>query len=167
MTTEQLALFISLISVLIASTSLGWNIYRDVVLKAKVDVFFAIVTIFHESLPHRPQYLNLKVTNFGPGVVNISMICAKESEWWRRLLRKTRHAVINADYINPMSSKLPAKIDMGDKIELLLPYDGDCFLQSHFTHIGVSDYYGRVHWAPKQQLKKAYKSWQKDFENKT
>jgi hypothetical protein len=167
MTTAQLALLISFISILIATASFVWNIYRDVALKAKVDVSFAVVFIIHETLPHQPQYLNLKITNFGPGVVNISMIFVKEAELWRRLFRKTRHAVVNADYTNPMSSRLPAKIAVGDKIELLLPYDKDCFLKSHFTHVGVSDYYGRVHWAPRRQLKKAYESWHKDFENKS
>ena len=167
MTTAQLALLVSFISIPIALASLVWNIYRDVVLKAKVDVSFAVVFIIHETLQHRQQYLNLKITNFGPGVVNISTICVKEAEVWRLLLRKTRHAVINADYTNPMSARLPAKIEAGDKIELLLPYDSDCFLKSHFTHVGVSDYYGRVHWAPRQQLKKAYEYWHKDFENKS
>ncbi len=167
MSTEQVALLISIFSVLIASTSLGWNIYRDVVLKAKVDVSFSVVFILHETLPERPQYLNLKVVNFGPGVVNINTICIKEDQLWRRLLRKTKFAIVNADYSNPLSSRLPAKIEVGDKIELLLPYDKECFLKAHFTHVGVSDFYGRIHWAPMRQLKKTYESWNKDFGKKS
>ena len=66
-----------------------------------------------------------------------------------------------------MSSKLPAKIEVGDKIELFLPYVKDCFLKEHFTHVGVADYYGRMHWAPESELKMAYAEWKKDFPNKT
>jgi hypothetical protein len=148
---------------LIACLSLGWNIYRDVVLKAKVDVSFAIVTLIHPSSPTKPQYLNLKVVNFGPGPVTVSMICAKNTSLWMRLRKRTKRAVITADYTNPLSAKLPAKIEVGDKIELLLPYDKDCFLRHPFTHVGVNDYYGRRHWAPKGELKKAYETWKKDF----
>lgn len=166
MTTQNMALIISIFSFLVAALSLGWNIYRDVILKARVDVSFAIVMIIHESLPDRPQYLNLKVTNFGPGVVTISTICAREAQFWRRLLKKVKFAIITDDYTNPMSTKLPAKLDVGDKAEILLPYNKECFLNSQFTDVGVSDYYGRIHWAPRKQLKEAYNTWHKDFLNK-
>ena len=163
MSTAEFALVVSIFSVIVASLALGWNVYRDVVLKAHVDVSFAVITIIHESLPHRPQYLNLKVTNFGPGPVNISTIVAKDAPLWRRLLRKIRWAMITPDYTNPMSARLPSKIEVGDKIELLLPYDRHAFLKDGFTHIGVSDYFGRNHWAPGRQLKRAYETWRKDF----
>ena len=163
MRVEYVALSISIFSVLVAALSLGWNVYRDVILKAKVDVSFAVVTIVHATMPNNPRFLNLKVTNFGPGPVTISMIHAKNAPLWRRMVRRTNHAVITLDYTNTLSSKLPAKIDVGDKIELFLPYDKDCFLNSRFTHVGVNDYYGRIHWAPKRDLKKAYKTFHSEF----
>ena len=163
MTTEQIALVVSIVSVLIASLALGWNVYRDVIMKPRVDVSFAVVTIFHESLPHRPQYLNLRVTNFGPGVVTISTICVREAPLWRRILRKARYAIITPDYTNSLSARLPAKIEVGEKIELLLPYDKECFLNTPFTHVGVNDYYARTHWAPRRDLKRAYTAWRKNF----
>jgi hypothetical protein len=69
MPVEYIALLISIFSVLVAAFSLGWNIYRDIILKAKVDVSFAVVTIIHDTMPERPQFLNIKATNFGPGPV--------------------------------------------------------------------------------------------------
>ena len=168
MPVEYIALVVSIFSVLFAALSLGWNIYRDIILKARVDVSFSIVEIIHVSIPERPSYLNIKVTNFGPGPVSINMICVKEAQLWRRIMRKTKFGVITQDYTNAMSSKLPAKIEVGDKIELFLSYDRNCFLRgSHFTHIGVNDYYGRVHWAPKRDLTKAYSGWKKDFPSET
>mgnify|MGYP001592975188 CR=1 FL=1 len=167
MPVEYIALAVSIFSVLVASLSLGWNIYRDIILKAKVDVSFGVVSVIHVSLPETPHYLNLRITNFGPGPVTISTIIVKEVQLWRRLLRKTRNAFITPDYTNPLSAKLPAKIEVGDKIELLLPYDEDCFLKSRFTQVGVYDYFGRYHRAPKSDLKKAYSQWEKDFSKKT
>ncbi len=167
MPTEQIALVVSIFSVLVASLALGWNIYRDIILKPKVDVAFAVVTIIHESLPHQPQYLNLKVTNFGPGVVSVSTICVRNAPLWKRVLRKVEYAIITPDYTNPMSARLPAKIEVGDKIELLLPYDEACFLTSQFTDVGINDYFGRTHWAPRRQLMKAYEKWRQDFPNET
>lgn len=163
MAKDQVALLISFGSLLIASLSLGWNIFRDVILKAKVLVSCSIVFIIHESMPERPEYVRIEATNFGPGPVNVSTLCVKQAPLWRRLLRKTKWAVITHDWTNPMSAKLPVKIEVGDQIKLLLPYDKNCFLKEPFTHVGISDYYGRIHWAPTYQLRKARKDWRKKF----
>jgi hypothetical protein len=161
MSTAEFALVVSVVSVFIASLSLGWNIYRDIVLKARVDVSFAVVTLIDQSRRDRPQYLNIKATNFGPGSVTLSTIVVKDAPIWRRLLRRPRYAIITPDYTNPLSAKLPAKIEVGDKIELLLPHDKDAFLKEQFTHVGLSDYFGRMHWARTRDFKRARDTWQK------
>jgi hypothetical protein len=162
MFTDQIALVVSFFSVIVASLALGWNIYRDIILKPKVEVTFDAVTLYSKSWPHQPQYLNLKAINFGPGVVNVNNVRARNAPLWRRVLRKeVRNAIIFPDYTNQMSARLPAKI------EVLLPYDKECFLNSKFTDVGFNDYYGRTHWAPRRQLKKVYAKWRKDFQNQT
>lgn len=163
MATDQLALIVSVVSALIASLALGWNIYRDVVLKPKVVVSFSIVLIVHETLPHRPQYMNIRATNFGPGAVTLSSIVARNAPLWRRILRKVEYAFITPDYTNALSARLPAKLETGDKVELLLPYDAECLLSKTLTHVGLTDFYGRSHWAPRNDMKKAHKEWRKDF----
>jgi len=45
MDTAQAAILISICSAIVAAFSLGWNVYRDVVLKAKVMVTFAVKNI--------------------------------------------------------------------------------------------------------------------------
>lgn len=162
MPADQIALIVSIVSALIASLALGWNIYRDVVLKPKIVVSFSVVVIIHDSLPHRPQYLNITATNFGPGVATLSSIIVKNAPVWRRILTKVKWAIITPDYGNTLSARLPAKLETGDKVELLLPYDEKCFLSEAFTHVGLSDYYGRKHWAPRRDLRKAYAEWGKD-----
>ena len=74
MTMSEIAIGISIISVLIAGLSLGWNIYRDVILKANVKISFAIMTLVQVGISARPEYVNITATNFGPGPVNLSMI---------------------------------------------------------------------------------------------
>lgn len=163
MATDQLALIVSIASALIASLALGWNIYRDVVLKPKVVISFSIVVIVHESLPERPQYMNITGSNFGPGALTLSSIVAREATLWRRLLRKVRYAFITPDYTNPMSERLPKKLEPGDKVNLLLPFDRECLLSHNFTHVGLTDYYGRSHWAPRNDMKKAQAEWAKEY----
>lgn len=166
MAIDQLALIVSIGSAVIASLALGWNVYRDVVLKPKVVVSFSIVFIVHETLPHRPQYMNITATNFGPGAVTLSSIVARNAPLWRRILRKVQYAFITPDYTNALSGRLPVKLDTGDKVELLLPYDAECLLSHTFTHVGLTDFYGRSHWAPRHAMKKAHAEWSKDFGHK-
>lgn len=167
MATDQLALIVSIVSAIIASLALGWNVYRDVVLKPKVVMSFSIVFIVHETLPNRPQYMNIRATNFGPGVVTLSSIVAKNAPLWRHVFKRVQYAFITPDHTNPLSGRLPAKLETGDKVELLLPYDADCLLSKAFTHVGLTDFYGRSHWAPRGDLKRAYIEWRKNFGTKT
>lgn len=163
MSTGEFALIVSIVSAAIASLSLGWNIYRDVILKGRVDVSFAVVTLIDQNRRDRPQYLNIKATNFGPGSVTLSTIVVKDTRLWTRLMRRPRYAIITLDYTNPLSAKLPAKVEVGDKIELFLPYDKEAFLKERFTRVGVSDYFGRIHWARAGDFKSALETWRKDF----
>ena len=64
---DDVSLLISIIAAIIAAIALGWNIYRDVILKAKVKVSLHVVTLYHEELPEKPEFIRISVTNFGPG----------------------------------------------------------------------------------------------------
>ncbi len=167
MTTAETALSISIFSVAIAALSLGWNIYRDVILKAKIKIGFGVRTIIQHGNPERPEYVNITATNHGPGAVNLSMVQMKNSSWWRLLLRKEQHAVVIHDYTNPLSGQLPHKLEVGEKFDLLFPYDSECMLKSGWSHIGISDYFGRTHWAKSKQVKEALNQWKEDYSKNT
>lgn len=168
MTTSEIAIIISIISVLLAGLSLGWNIYRDVVLKAKIKVSFSISTIVQQgdSTP-RPEYVTITATNFGPGAVNLSMIEIKKSSWWKWLLRKEERAAMIHDYENPLSGQLPHKLEVGEKINLFLPFDESCFLKEEWSHVGINDYFGRTHWARRKDVKAATQKWKERFGQST
>ncbi len=167
MATEHIAIIISVFSVGVASVSLGWNIYRDIVLKAKVRVDFGVRILQHSSMPDSPKFVSIVATNYGPGPVNLNMILARYSPLWKRLLRKSEYAIITADYTNPTSAHLPAKVEAGDEITLLLPYNKDCLLNRDWTHVGLNDVYRRRHWAARKQIETARQEWIKDFGSET
>lgn len=128
MTTAELAIIISILSAVIASLSLGWNIYRDVVLKAKIIIGLSVSTIVQRGNPKRLEYVIIKATNHGPGSVNLSMVQMMDSSWWKWLLRKKKYASVIHDYTNPLSGQLPHKLEVGEKIDILFPYNADCML---------------------------------------
>ena len=67
------------------------------------------------------------------------------------------------DYTNPYSSKLPCELDVGEKRVWPLPFDKDCLLSEAFTHIGICDTFGRIHWAPKKDVAKARKEYREKY----
>src|SRR5688500_4104406 len=107
---EQLRLWlpigISLLSFCLASFALGWNIYRDVVLKARVRVQLAVVSLVEPGVPRKEhdQYVKLGITNHGPGKVRITGIVGKVAPLWRRLTRRVGHFVVMPPYDNPLST---------------------------------------------------------------
>lgn len=156
---------ISLLSFVVAGIALGWNVYRDVVLKARVRVHFAVVRVvnFGQRAKEGEQYLKIGVTNHGPGPVRINMIVGQYAPPWRRLFRRVKHFVIIHDHANPLNPKLPHRLEVGDSISLLLPYDEKGFLGGGGTHIGVSDSFGRSHFAPRDNVDEARRQFAKDF----
>lgn len=163
MTTAQIAIVISLISATTAGLSLGWNIYRDVILKAKIIIGISVVNIVEPGNPAAQSSISISATNHGPGSVKLKMIHVKNSSWWRWLLRKEKYGVVLQDQTNPDSWKLPHKLEVGDSIDIFLPYDNECFLSYGWSHVGINDYFGRVHWAPSKEIKTSIKQWKKDF----
>lgn len=149
------AVIVAGLSLLISVFSLGWNIYRDVILKPQLKVRFSLSDVIHPTFPKAITSLILSATNLGPGQIKCSLIQLRVAPFWRRLFRKTKHAVMIHDYENPISGKLPAKLEVGEGVDLLIRYQEDCFLGEDYTHIGLSDSFGRVHWASPSDVAKA------------
>jgi hypothetical protein len=66
------ALCVSILALSASFLSLGWSIYRDVVLKPRLKVAFGIKSMLREDEEHRlsekgPPLLILEITNHGPG----------------------------------------------------------------------------------------------------
>ena len=164
---QLLPIAISIFALVISVLSLGWNVYRDVVLKPRLKVKFNLNYIIHPTFPSPVESLILKATNFGPGVVNCRMIQLRNAPLWRRLIRKVKYAVLVHDFENILSGKLPTKLEVGEAVDLMIRWEKGCFLKEPYTHIGLSDSFGRTHWAPKRDVANTREKYNEKFLKKT
>jgi hypothetical protein len=64
-------------------------------------------------------------------------------------------------YNNPTDgSLLPCKLDVGDTATFLFDYDAP-FIEQRFTHIGIRDSFGRIHWAARRDVRLAKRLYKK------
>jgi hypothetical protein len=152
---EYYPIVISTIAILLAAFSLGWNVYRDLLLKSRLRVSFLFVDIIGGGLPNPIPKISIAALNLGPSPIKLDMIHCQTSSLFRRLFRKVQHGII----INPdtdMSSPLPCKLEVGETATFFFNNDAP-FIKDDFTHIGVRDSFGRIHWAPKKYMRLARK----------
>lgn len=166
MTQDSLAIIISSISILVAALALGWNIYRDIILKAKVKVKFMLGFITNPAMKKPLDRLILSATNFGPGKIRLTGLLLKESSPLKRITRKPKYGILIHDYTDPLSGQLPCDLEVGDGRDFLFKVKEDCFLAETWTHIGIRDSFGRIHWAPKKHVEEARESFKKKCENR-
>jgi len=155
---------IAVLALLVASFSIFWNIYRDILLKPRLKVRVQISIIIRDNSIKKDSFIDITVTNMGPGVITCEAIFARKRALFRWL--QPPLAFIVPDYTNPLSAQLPKKLEVGEKITLLLPYEENAILATKPTHLGIRDSFIRIHWADRDSLKKAIKSYLKDFPEK-
>lgn len=167
MTPEFIAVVVSIIALVLSGLSLGWNIYRDVVLRARVRVRVAVVSLVTPGGGSSPpeRFIRLTVTNHGPGPVEITGIGGKAAPLWKRILRRSDHFVVLPDHSNPLTTRLPARLDVGETANFFFPYSDRAFLGTDATHIGVHDSFGRMHYSRGGELEQAKQAFRRDFPN--
>lgn len=148
------ALVTSVIALMVSGMNLGWSIYKELALRGRVRVSFRLSSIHHDTFPEPLTRLIISVTNLGPGKVRLSMLQLRTVSWWRRLLRRCAYSVLIHDYEHPLGGKLPYTLDVGEGLDFTLSIE-DSFLEKNFTHVGVSDSFGRIHWCPAIEMRQA------------
>jgi hypothetical protein len=160
---DSMAIWISIISILIAAIALGWNIHRDL-LKPKLKVDFGVNLLIGERGVEGEPMLVISSTNFGPGKIILSgIILRKPWDSIKKLFKKARRGFVIYDYQSPYSSRFPCEVDVGERKDFILKYNKDCFLKDNFISIGISDSFGRIHWANKSAYKRAKEEFEKTF----
>ena len=170
---DKTIIIISFGALSISVFTLGWNFYRDVVLKARMKVILYIGNIHHGDKIHGP-YITINATNLGPGVIVCESInIAKKSCLGflpRRILKILRlpnkYAHVMHDYTNPYSDKLPKRLTVGEKLTLLLPMDEDSILSVDPSQVGIFDTFGRYHYATTSSLTRATQEYFGKFDKK-
>ena len=148
-----LAIILSSISVGIAGLSLGWNIYRDVVLKPRLKVKFAVRKRFTPDINQMSKFISISATNLGDRPTTIQKIRAK----------KAAEAIV----VTRLSLEIPKRLEADEKVEFELPYNTDfCkFLLGNWGLVGLEDAFDKIHWAKQRHFKKARKEWREDLKN--
>ena len=159
---ETLAILISVFSIIMAALALGWNIYRDIILKPRLKVRLSI-GMFMSEIYKSPDKLTIEATNFGPDKIKCVVVRIKNVTLLGKILGKNQYGFLVPDYTDPYNSKMPCKLDVGDICYWLFPFDKNCFLAEPCTHIGISDSFGRTHWVPKKDILEAQKEYKKKF----
>ena len=158
MSPGEIALLISFGSLLVAAISLGWNIYRDVVRKPALRVRLMVGQIAHSTFYEDLGRVIVTITNFGPGKSEANMLLLRKTSWWRRLFKKRVLAILMPDD-DPLSGRLPAPLDVGQKVNLTFRFGPDIFLLKDFSQIGISDTFGKEYWCPKRDYRRAQASY--------
>ena len=152
-----IALFISFGSLTIAGTSLGWNIYRDVIRRPKLNLSLMAGQIVG-TMPIERRLI-VTITNYGPGKTKAQILQLRRTSLLRRLFRKSRLALLMPDD-DPISGELPADLDVGDKLTLTFRPRDDLFIvDTTFDQIGISDPFGRSHWSSRSDYKRVRQSY--------
>ena len=153
-------LIISILSLCLASFSVGWNIFRDLVLKARVRTSFMVGASVGPA--GRETVILAKATNLGPGVVYIQGLTARFS-WWARLRGNAPYALIIPDHSHRFATALPAKLEVGQSATIIIPYNQECVLGYRVTGVGLTDSFGRTHWVPGADLRRAKMTFRKEL----
>lgn len=161
MNISTIAIIVSSISAAIAFLTLGWNIYRDIGLNPRISVRFNVV--FLPNFTGKQKFLSISGSNLGLVPTKVNGINLKEQSFLRWLLKKTRYAAVNPDFENPLSEKLPKKLEGGDEVQLYLPCDENCFLKEHWSHVGLQTSFGKTYWAKPRDVNSARKLWLENF----
>lgn len=154
-----IAIIVSAISASVACLSLGWNVYRDVILKPRLKVKFALRKLFTPGIDNLSddvdalsKFISISASNLGARFTTIQKIRIKSMK--KELLVLTLPNI-----------QLPKKLEVGEKVEFELPYNkGYCeFLLGNCSRIGLEDSFDKIHWVKRRDFKKAHKEWKEDL----
>lgn len=165
MKTEQYALTVSLLSAGVAFLALGWNIYRDVLLRARTGVVAYVSSVISGEESDGP-FITIRLVNRGPGNVVLTNLIVRRIGLWARLRRRTANATIMSDYTNRYNPSLPITINQQEFTHQLLNYEEGCFLKDDWNRLGFIDSLNRYHYVRKKDLRELKRKYREDFSDR-
>jgi hypothetical protein len=98
------------------------------------------------------DYIDLQITNLGPGKITIINIAMLEGGLFKKLIRKQKKGVIIYDYTNELNPKLPMTIEQYNSASQYLILSKCNWINKSVTHLGFVDNLGRYHWVKRRHL---------------
>lgn len=160
---DTVSIIVAIVSLCVSMLTAGWTIYRDVIQRPKFQVSIAIKNVQQAGFEPLGPDIYLEALNLGPLPNRIGVPYCRKSWWHRRFQRKNTFAFIYPNFGHMAATQTAARIEVGDTGTFVFPYDADCFLKIDWAQIGISDGYGRRHWAPRKQLRQLRKRFLRDF----
>jgi len=154
----------SILAITLSSLTLGWTIYRDAIRKPKFKISIGVKKIIQAGREPEGPLIAVEALNMGPMPNRIGLSFVRKNWIERRVFDRERgSAMIYPDYHHRLATPASTRLEVGDQANLFFPYDKDCFLKESYSQIGVSDGFGRIHWASRRDVRKARKKYQDDF----
>lgn len=161
LTTADWALVVSTFALLVSMMSLAWNVYRELGLRARLNISIKLVALGVGADGEIERRVLVHVVSRGPGSCHITNIAYKRTVW-QRFARKRKYGSV-VPPVGDVGDKLPAKLETGDAVHLFLPYEEGIFLKTRRASVGVKDSLGRYHWAPRNELRTIEKRYRQTF----
>jgi hypothetical protein len=153
--------FISILALIISGISIFWNIYRDLILKGKIKTRVQISSLIQAGQTIG-TFIDVTGVNYGPGPITCESVFIKNSLWRRWIKGEKKYGYV-VPPANPFTGKLPAKLEVGEKVTMLFSHVANAFLAQKPTRVGFKDSFSRLHWATRKNLKQTIKDYSRDF----
>jgi hypothetical protein len=162
------ALVLSLLALVVSAFSLGWNIYRDIILKPKMKVEFGIRTTFgtaHDGtlVQSGAPFIMLSGTNHGPGDVVCIGAVVRRFSFLRSVFQEFPYGFLMVDHEHPYCSPPSQRLAVGEQVKMIFPHARHTFLGMSPNRVGIRDSFGRTHWARRNDLRIACRQHREDF----
>jgi hypothetical protein len=161
-TRADVAIFISCLALMFTAAHFIWNVRKDrggIRPRVQVNVVVAKIAAMDKDYG---KAIMIRAVNLGPGEVHLTSLPLK-SRWRNRGGHGYKWGSVMPDPKAPYGNSLPVSLTVGKEALFLVPYDADSFLSVKHAHVGVGDSFGKNHWAPKKQLRRAEETYEEDF----
>ena len=158
---------ISIFAIVLASISLGWNIYRDLISRTSRVIVSGKIALIMSPLDSQAPSESLRkivitAVNHGPADTTLTGFNLKIRK--NQFFARQQSATVFCDYTNPHSSQLPCDLGVGKSALFMFPFDPESFLKLDLSQIGLDDVFGKTHWMKVGSVKKLRSGWRQEFE---
>lgn len=161
-TRADVAIIISCLALMFTAAHFIWNVRKDrggIRPRVQVNVVVAQIAAMGKD---RGKAVMFRAVNLGPGEVHLTSLPLKGT-WRNPGGRGYKWGSVMPDPKAPYGNSLPVSLAVGKEALFLVPYEADSFLSVKHARVGVGDSFGRNHWAPKKQLRRAEETYEEDF----
>jgi hypothetical protein len=140
-------LYISIAALLVGMISLGWQIYKELGLRARLVVSVSVEICANSNTSVATERVVARVANHGPGEVTITKLVISD----RRRGAKDLHYIC----VHPKSAHsgpLPCHLKTGEQYATSFPINREGWLSAKPKRFGALDAFDRVHWASSNDI---------------